>query len=310
MVLESNQVRRYTMEYININHKIYKLVKGNRTDETYRKSFNALTEKTFGFNFEQWYQNGYWKDQYIPYSLLDGDKVISNVSVNLMDIHVFGQSKRFIQLGTVMTDEAYRKQGLIREILHNVLEDWQSKCAGIYLFANASVLDFYPKFGFKKWNQYQCSKIICATSEVKNIQKLNMSDENNRKFLYHKVNAAIPYGEISMERNGELILFYCSSFMKENVYYLPDQDIVVVANYEQDCLEILGIFCEREVSLDWVIDYMATKDTKSVKLHFTPKEVDSYVIRSTDEEDTLFILGEDTMGLTDKQFMFPTLSHT
>lgn len=56
------------MEYININGKEYKLVIGNGEDDTYRKSFNTLTEKTFEFNFEQWYQDGYWKNQYIPYS--------------------------------------------------------------------------------------------------------------------------------------------------------------------------------------------------------------------------------------------------
>lgn len=298
------------MDYININNTVYKLVIGNGKDEVFRKSFNALTERTFGFNFEQWYQNGYWKEQYIPYVLLDGDKVVSNVSVNLMDIEIFGQPKRLIQLGTVMTDEAYRNQGLLRVILHKVIKDWQSKCDFIYLFANESVLDFYPKFGFKKIDQYQCSKNICSKAEIKIVNKLNMSDENNRKFLYHRANSSVPFGQISMDGNGELILFYCSSFMKENVYYLPELDVVVIANYEHDSLELLGFFSEKEVPLDRIIDYMVTKDTKSVQLFFTPKETDSYVFTPLSGEDTLFILGEDTMQLMNKRFMFPTLSHT
>lgn len=77
------------MESININSKEYKLIIGTGKDDKYRMSFNALTEKIFGFNFEQWYQDGYWKNQYIPYSLMDGDKVVSNVSVNIMDFEVF-----------------------------------------------------------------------------------------------------------------------------------------------------------------------------------------------------------------------------
>lgn len=57
------------MEYIKINDKEYKFVIGIGKDDKFRKSFNTLTKKTFGFNFEQWYQDGYWKDKYIPYSL-------------------------------------------------------------------------------------------------------------------------------------------------------------------------------------------------------------------------------------------------
>lgn len=54
------------MESIIINNKRYTFVIGNGKDEAYRESFNTLTEKTFGFNFEQWYEGGYWKDQYLP----------------------------------------------------------------------------------------------------------------------------------------------------------------------------------------------------------------------------------------------------
>ena len=87
------------MENININNKEYKFVIGNCKDDKYRNSFNALTEKTFGFNFEQWYQNGYLKNQYIPYSIMDGEEVVSNVSVNLMHMDLLGKEKHLIQLG-------------------------------------------------------------------------------------------------------------------------------------------------------------------------------------------------------------------
>lgn len=40
------------MEYIKINRKNYKFIIGTGKDDKYRMIFNALTEKTFGFNFE------------------------------------------------------------------------------------------------------------------------------------------------------------------------------------------------------------------------------------------------------------------
>ena len=42
------------------------IVKNIRDDAGLRNSFNRLAEKTFELNFENWYQNGYWKDNYIP----------------------------------------------------------------------------------------------------------------------------------------------------------------------------------------------------------------------------------------------------
>ena len=41
---------------------MYEIVKNYRHDARLRASCNALAEKTFGLNFENWYQNGFWND--------------------------------------------------------------------------------------------------------------------------------------------------------------------------------------------------------------------------------------------------------
>lgn len=132
----------------------YTTDKDIRNNEAVRASFNKLAADTFGLSFEQWYQDGYWTDLYIPYVLLDGGRVIANVSVNIIDTQWKGQTRKYIQLGTVMTAPGYRKQGLSRFLLEEALSDWKGLCDAIYLFANDSVLDFYPKFGFVKENEY------------------------------------------------------------------------------------------------------------------------------------------------------------
>ena len=38
---------------------MYEIVKHYRDNKALRDSFNALAEKTFGLNFEGWYQNGF-----------------------------------------------------------------------------------------------------------------------------------------------------------------------------------------------------------------------------------------------------------
>lgn len=298
------------MENINIQGKQYHLMKGNPENIQYRASFNELTEKTFGFNFEHWYQSGYWTKQYRPYSILDGNDVVSNVSVNLMDFDVCGIPKRLIQLGTVMTDDAYRNQGLNRALMEIVIAEWKDQCDLIYLFANDSVLNFYPKFGFHAVDQVQCIKTIHKKEKSGAAKKLNMSDEANRKLVYDKVNASTSMAKISMVGNAELIMYYCISFMKDNVYYIEEYDTIVVAHEEQGVLEVFGVFCKEEVSLEVIIEMMAKEDTKSVRLCFTPKETESYGFIPLEGEGTLLILGEDQNLFKEQQLMFPLLSHT
>lgn len=141
-------------EVIMINGNTYEFKSNYCGEETIRESFNHLIEETYGFNFRNWYEGGYWKDRYIPYSLLDGVKVVANVSINVMDFLFLGEKKCYVQIGTIMTEQEYRHQGLSRVLPERVLTEWQSKCDLIYLFVNDEVLDFYPKFVFRPIVEY------------------------------------------------------------------------------------------------------------------------------------------------------------
>lgn len=44
----------------------------------------------------------------------------------------------------------YRNQGLSGKLMNHIIEVYEQEYNFIYLFANESVLDFYPKFGFEK----------------------------------------------------------------------------------------------------------------------------------------------------------------
>lgn len=298
------------MEYININGKEYQFVIGYGENNELRKSFNDLTQNIFGFNFEQWYQDGYWKNQYIPYSLIDGDKIVSNVSVNILDFKVFGEEKRYIQLGTVMTNPDYREQGLLRMLLKKTIEDYRDKCDLIYLFANNSVLDFYPKFGFKELKQYQCVKKADAIHTDVTVKKLNMSDENNVSFVITKVMHAVPVSKVSMCTNAELIMFYCTLFMKNNVYYLENYDAVVIADFTEDTIEVMDILCTENIPLNSILNALTYESVKRIVLFFTPQDTSSFETILLKGEDTLFAIGKDLQLLKNNQFMFPKLSHT
>ncbi|WP_340200302.1 GNAT family N-acetyltransferase [Ascidiimonas sp. W6] len=298
------------MENVKINGKLYRCIVNYKNDDNLRNSFNSLTRKTYGFDFDDWYQNGYWSDNYIPYSLADGNNIVSNISVSIIDFLVSGKKRTYLQIGTVMTDMEYRNQGLNRILMEKVLEEWRGKCDLIYLFANDTVLDFYPKFGFKTAKEYKYSKKVNLKHFNPDFINLNMLDKKNKDFLVNKVNHSYHFSEVSMKDNASLILFYCTLFMNKSVYYIKKLDAIVIAEFSSDILHINDIFCEKNVPMDNLISYLLTKEIKEVVLGFMPKDTTSFNETVLEQEgDTLFILDDKWSLFDTKKLRFPILSH-
>ncbi len=298
------------MEHIKINgSKVYKYIVNYKNDEHLRSSFNSLTRKIYRFDFEDWYQSGYWDEKYIPYSLADGKDIISNVSVNVIDFLVHGEKRTYLQIGTVMTDPKYRNQGLNRILMEKVLEDWRGKCDLIYLFANNTVLDFYPKFGFNAAKEYQHAIKIQSEGATPDFIKLDMSNKKNEDFLLKKINQSCTFSKISMVDNASLIMFYCTSFMNQNVYYIKKFDAIVIAEFKDTVLHINDVFCEKEIQIEDLIPSLIQEEIKQVILGFTPKDTTTFDQTLLKQDDMLFIL-DDKWNLFDNQKLrFSILSH-
>lgn len=300
--------------------KTYEIVKNYRNNPTLRKSFNGLAKVTFDLDFEDWYQNGYWGDLYNPYSVVIGDEVVANVSVNLMDFTVLqgGQDgissvsesgiKHYIQLGTVMTKKTYRNKGLIREIMREIEKDYGKETDGIFLFANDSVLDFYPKFGFRKAAEYQYEKEVTING-VRTIKQIRMKERQDFRVLEKAIEKSVPYSRFDTVHKKELALFYATKFMQENVFYDKEEEAYVIAETEGDCLFLHAIFSENPVQLDQIIEDFG-REIRRVKLGFTPKETQGFRVSELREEDTtLFLKGNGFPDLETAKLMFSTLTH-
>jgi GNAT superfamily N-acetyltransferase len=297
------------MQTVTINGKDYGYVANFKNDDKLRDSFNSLTKKVYGFDFTHWYLSGYWGHRYRPYSLLIDDTIVSSISVNVMDFLVKGEKRTYLQIGTVMTDPEHRNQGLNRFLLEKILQEWRGGCDLIYLFANDSVLDFYPKFGFSRAQEYQYSKEVDFEDSQPDVTKLRMSENHNKKFLVDKINRSLPFSQVSMLDNPFLVMFCYTAFMEDNVYYVKEFDAIAVADFEQDVLYLKDVFCEQDVSLDKLISALINKEISKVMLGFTPNDKTCFDENILIPIDTLFIL-DDRWGLFDNEkLQFPVLSH-
>lgn len=285
----------------------YKIVKNYRKNDSLRASFNKLSDSIFGFNFEEWYSNGYWGDNYIPYSVLFNDEIIANVSVNIIDIKMPDCIQHYIQLGTVMTSEKFRNKGLIRVLMNEIEKDYNN-VDGIFLFANDSVIDFYPKFGFVKAKESQYVKTVENTSDF-TAEKIPMTNKCEWDSFKSVIDGSAVNSSFEMINNSDLIMFYITSFMKDCVYYIKSVDSYVIAEIEDNELLIYNIFSRKTVNIDEVIKAFGS-GVKTVKCGFTPFATDGFICTDFSQEDTtLFVKGDSLLSFSDEKKMFPLLSH-
>ena len=285
------------------------LCKNVMRDDARRSAFDALAQATFGLSFENWYQTGFWSDSNIPYTLFDGERAVANVAVNRMDVLFDGEVRHYIQLGTVMTDPAYRNRGLIRRIMEAILEDWRDSCHGMFLFANNTVLDFYPKFGFRREIQYRYTLPIERSSPA--ARQLCLDKPEDLAILREHYKTRNPFSRLQVVENFGLLMFYCGSFYKDCVYYVPQFDAVVIAEREGRVLNCLDVFCGAGQDLGAILSAVGTEETAEAALLFTPNCVPACRAEPTfDDDNALFVLEGKENLFSGRKLLFPEISHT
>lgn len=282
-----------------------------RENPAVRDSFNTLARATYGFDFQRWQALGGWDDNYIPYALLEGDAVVANVSVNRMTLAIAGRPVRGVQLGTVMTAESHRNRGLSRFLMEQVLTEWTDKAEMIYLFANDSVLDFYPKFGFIPVEETQYTLDLPAESATPPAirRPLDMDNLADRQFLMERAEEGNPYAEIRVAC-GSLALFYASDFFKDEFFALPEWNLAGVLSAEDGGLLVADLFGKAGPPLPAVLRALTGGAGGRVTLGFPPAEKAGFAPSPYREEDcTLFIRKGQEAFFQENATMFPSISH-
>lgn len=278
-----------------------------------RHGLNTLTQKIYGFDFENWMAGGYFEGDYIPYSFMQDGKILANVSANRMHFIQNGVPKYYIQLGTVMTDEAFRKQGLARKLMEYILKEYEDMCDGVYLFSNPNTLDFYRKTGFKESNQYQYSlkkEWSGSAKKVGAFRKIREQDEQmKQKYLDDVRNCAINSALEHINKFG-LQMFYTSNL--QNVYYADDLDCFAIIEKLENTLILKSIISKQHISMKDIVSHIDAV-YNSLLLGFTPvsRDLDMFEVSIYDDKnDTrLFYRGKDLESIEKDKLFFPKLSH-
>ena len=293
--------------------------KMNRPDiiENYRDNallrneyFNFISTIFPSANFKEWYSKGFWRDEHDPVSIIKDDKIISNVSAAKMNIIVEGKNLKGIQFGAVGTLLEFRNKGLSRFLMEFVIERYKNNIDIFLLFANETVLDFYPKFGFKRFEEKVFISEINIPEPKPAARKLNIQNESDYLLLQNLINNRVEITKIFGAKDyGFITNWHVLNSYHNKLYYLKDEDAIFIMKEKKRQLHLYEIICKKYFDLDSVLPkVIESSETISVKFYFPPDQLNYKYDKIINEDNGLFILGD--FEFTNEFFKFPETAIT
>ncbi len=289
----------------------YKIISGYQNNHSNRNEFYKFISIVFpGISFKEWFEKGFWTKKYIPYSITKNDEIISNVCVTMMDVLVHGQKKKAIQIGAVGTIPEYRNQGLSRKLMKIVLAKYLNKVDFFFLYANESVLDYYPKFGFKSIEEYQFTSHLHDVNRKNVARRLKLNNSSDLKLIRKLINKRILVTkEFGATQYTAVTWWHILNTFRNDLHYLKEFDTIVIKKEDNGTLHIYDIICKDRINIDKVISKIGkSRETKTIKYYFPPDQFNFGNLTIEKENTGLYVLGNIEFGRN--PFRFPETAIT
>lgn len=276
----------------------YEYVKDYTNNTSLIKSYYSFTQNIFSFEMSNWRDKGFWRDNYIPHSLVFDNQVIANISACIMNLQINGVAKRAVQLGSVGVLPKFRGKGLARILMEKVLDEY-SEYPLIFLFASDDVSGFYKRFGFMRIDEsipYINVENNNPLNKPKNItlESDKINDLLNKNTQYSSI--------IDARGNPNIYWFHLLYSFKNSVYYIPEKDVLFIAKYRDNTVDLYDVMSKNKIKFKEIESYILNKDINRVNFHFTPDWLDvNYRILPRDD-NALYVYGELDTDMTRARF--------
>ncbi|MEI2455741.1 GNAT family N-acetyltransferase [Lysobacter firmicutimachus] len=260
-------------------------------------------------DFRRWCEWGQWSDSYRAFCLVEGGRVVANASLSRMRLWIDGKDVEGFQLGAVGCLTGHRGQGLARRAMQAAL----AVCgrAPVLLFANPTVLDFYPRFGFAAAPQWRFESRVELRPGAEPAPALDLADPVWRaEFLRLATVAAPSAGAFAARDYGRIATWYAANGYASPLRRL-DRDTLVFAQVEDGMLTIEDVFCAAPERFDPVaaVPRLIDAPVRALRFGFGPPRGWPRAEAVAIEDDAhLFVRGLDLQALPAHRF--PLLART
>jgi len=273
----------------------------NSNDKTYQRGLNALLSQVF-FDFSFWYDLNLWDERYESYAIVEDGRFVSNICVFKTRILWRGRPCLALSLGAVCTDPQYRGRGHARTLMEHVLGRYPD--TPMYLSANEGVLDFYPRFGFRRVFEKQPA-LACSIDN--DCRPVRLAFDDPKVTAY--VRGRRIFSTIVDCANADTVTLFHIHLgpYKDCLYELADCGVLLVASQEEETLSLHGAFAPRPVAWSELVPRLPFAGVRRVEFGFAPDVLGAPFHWEEVAGDPLFVRGVDC-DLGD--FKFPDLCFT
>lgn len=271
--------------------------------EPLRQSFFALAKEIFGLNFQGWYEAGGWTKDYMSYSYALEEEIVANASGNRMSLIVHGQDIKALQIGTVMTKEAHRGQGLSEDLLRRLVKEEEKHYNLMFLLADEKAVPLYKRLGFEERKTY--AYFVDPKDYIRVKESPPPMPLKVENFVTLMREGQVFGRDFHVKDAPHLYAFYFVHGFDAMVSS-PITGVTVISEVEGDVLHLYEVCATKEVPLEKVLNSLLTESIQKVQLHFTPQKNVKGLYWEADKEAGFMVRGS-AKDLLPKEFSYPML---
>jgi len=257
-----------------------------------------------------WRDRGGWTDDYEVFAIVDDGRIISTIGRSRMRMVIEGQDRAGYQLGAVATLEPYRRQGLARQLMNWVIGELDEPDQPIILFANKSVLDFYPRFGFKRIPQQRSFAQTALQPSGAQAPRCDLSNASDRSRLAALCAATQPTRGHLTARDYYWTALWNLGCGSVTVSWIPEFEAAIATTIEGERLIIHDTFAARFFDLGPVLPTLITQATNEVEFLFDPGHFWPTTNQAEFDDANSPMFARGAAAFIDDSVQFPALAQT
>jgi len=213
-----------------------------------------------------WRDRGGWTGDYEVFAIVDDGSIVSTIGRSRMHLVIEGEDRVGYQLGAVATLEPYRGQGLARQLMEWVIGGLDEQDQPIILFANNSVLSFYPRFGFRRLPQRR--SVATAALQPFGVQasRCDLSNASDRARLADLCAKARPIHGRLTARDYDWLALWNLTGEPTTVSWVPEFDAAVAFTVKNERLVIHDVLATQPFDLSLIVPTLITQPVTEVEL--------------------------------------------
>ena len=239
-----------------------------QADDDRRRALIAFVQSIHGLDLTAWDEAGWWDPRYRPFSLFDGDGVVSNVCVYSMRMVVDGEPLDVAQISAVGTTEGRRGAGLNSELTRRALAWADERHAFTCLFADEEAVPYYQRRGFEPLDETLPRVRPRACAPGAGARKLDLDDFATRDSFAEAVHGRAPVSNRLGVLEPRLTLFHALYGFLGDLWAIDELDAVVACSRGAGMLTISDVVAPVMPSFEELYPFVASGEAEDVTFAF------------------------------------------